>query len=132
MNKLSFYLVVISGILLCFCFVPHLFLGLPEVISYQEKGLVSKEVENTFVIIWIFSSITMLLLGIWILFLAKPIKMGNVFAKAQTIIIAIGLILFWIASFYFSKELNHLFLFAVIGFMLIIATILCEKRKEKF
>lgn len=127
MNKLSYYLVVISGLLLCLCFVPHFFLGLPEVISYQEKGLISKEVENTFVIIWIFSSITMLLLGIWTLFLANYIKVGKVFAKAQTAIIGFGLMLFWILSFYFAKELNHLVLFAVIGLMLIISAILYKK-----
>ena len=119
MNKLSYYLVIIAGILLCLFFIPHSFLGTPEVFSYIEKGLVAPEVSSAFVIIWMFSSVAMLLLGVWILFLAKPIKNGTQSARIQALIIGVAMLVFWTEAYIYKPEMNHLVGFLIVGFLLI-------------
>ena len=85
MNKTSYYLVVIVGILTFLQFFPHAFMGMPAVLDHIEKGEIQPVAAQGMQMIWLYSSIMMLLSSIWLFFLAKPIKEGKHVARLQVL-----------------------------------------------
>jgi len=123
MNKISYYLVVFVGAVTCLQFIPHAFLGFPAVQEHIAKGEIQEPAALGMQMIWMYSSIMMLLSGIWMLFLAKPIKNGNASARLQGLLLSLGLILFGMGCSYIANEVfNHLFFFTVEGILLLLAT----------
>ena len=128
MNKVSYYLVVAVGILTCLQFIPHAFMGFPAVLEHIKKGEISGEATLGMEMIWIYSSITMLLTGIWLLFLAKPIKNANHSARLQGLFLSIGLLAFGLGCSYLAREIfNHMFFFTVEGILLLLAVTIFYK-----
>lgn len=123
MNKMSYYLVVFVGVLTCLQFIPHAFMGFPAVLEHIAKGEIQEPAAQGMQIIWLYSSITMLLSGIWMLFLSKPIKNGDNNARLQGLFLSLGLIAFGLICNYITGEIvNHLFFFMVEGILLLMAT----------
>lgn len=129
MNKTAYYLVVFTGGLTCLQFIPHAFLGMLAVIEHIAKGEIQEPAAQGMQMIWLYSSIMMLLSGIWMLFLAKPIKNGNHSARTQGLLLALGLIIFGMGCSYIANNvLNHLFFFTVEGVLLLLATTFFFKK----
>ena len=123
MNKTAYYLTVFVGVLTCLQFIPHAFLGMTALLEQIAKGEIQAPAAEGMQMIWMYSSIMMLLSGIWMIFLAKPIKKGNHLARIQGLLLAIGLIVFGMGCSYIAKEVfNHLFFFTAEGILLLLAT----------
>lgn len=122
MNKIAYYLTIIVGVITCLQFIPHAFMGFPAVLDHIAKGEIQEPAALGMQMIWMYSSIMMLLSGIWMLFLAKPIKNGDKAARLQGLFLSFGLIAFGLANAYITKEMfNHLFFFMVEGILLFLA-----------
>jgi hypothetical protein len=131
MNKLSYYLVLAVGVLTLFQFFPHAFMGMHAVLEHIEKGDIKPIAADGMKMIWLYSSIMMLLSGIWLLFLAKPIKEGKHEARVQVLLISIGLIAFGLGCSYITNTfLNSLFFFTVEGILLLTAVTFFYKKER--
>ena len=130
MNKISYYLVVFVGVITCLQFIPHAFMGYPAILEHIEKGEIQTPAAPGMQIIWLYSSIMMLLSGIWMLFLSKPIKDGDSRARLQALFLSLGLIAFGLICGDITGEIvNHLFFFMVEGLLLLLATTIFFKIK---
>ncbi|WP_313808350.1 hypothetical protein [Flavobacterium sp.] len=122
MNKVAYYLMLFVGVLTCLQFIPHAFMGYPAVLEHIAKGEIQEPAAQGMQMIWVYSSTMMLLSGIWMLFLAKPIKNGDNRARLQGVLLAIGLMIFGMMCGYISQiVLNHLFFFTIEGILLLLA-----------
>lgn len=131
MNKVSYYLVVVVGILTFLQFFPHAFLGFPAVLNHIEKGEISGDAVQGMQMIWLYSSIMMLLSSIWLFFLAKPIREGKHVARLQVLYLSIGLIAFGLGCSYIAQEVfNPMFFFTVEGILLLLAVTFFYKSKS--
>ncbi|MEK8179181.1 hypothetical protein WMW71_02400 [Flavobacterium buctense] len=132
MNKVSYYLVLIVGILTFLQFFPHAFMGMPAVLDHIEKGEIQPVAAQGMQMIWLYSSIMMLLSSIWLFFLAKPIKEGKHVARLQVLYMSIGLLAFGLGCSYIAQEVfNHLFFFTVEGILLLLAVTIFYKREAQ-
>ncbi len=130
MNKTSYYLVVIVGILTFLQFFPHAFMGMPAVLEHIKKGEIQPVAAQGMQMIWLYSSIMMLLSSIWLFFLAKPIKEGKHVARLQVLYMSIGLLAFGLGCSFIAQEVfNHLFFFTVEGIFLLLAVTVFYKRE---
>lgn len=130
MNKASYYLVLIVGILTFIQFFPHAFMGMPAVLEHIRKGEIQSVAAQGMQMIWLYSSIMMLLSSIWLFFLAKPIKEGKHVARLQVLYMSIGLLAFGLGCSYIAQEVfNHLFFFTVEGILLLLAVTVFYKRE---
>ncbi|MCF6131663.1 hypothetical protein [Flavobacterium wongokense] len=131
MNKVSYYLVVFVGALTFLQFIPHAFMGFPAVLDHIQKGEISGEAVQGMQMIWIYSSIMMLLSSIWMFFLAKPILEGKHVARVQVLYISIGLIAFGLGCSYIAQQfLNHMIFFTIEGVLLLLAVTLFYKKEK--
>jgi hypothetical protein len=132
MNKVSYYLVVIVGLLTFLQFFPHAFLGMPAVLEHIQKGEIQPAAAQGMQMIWLYSSIMMLLSSIWLFFLAKPIRDGKHVARLQVLYMSIGLLAFGLGCSYIAQELfNHMFFFTVEGILLLLAVTVFYKREAQ-
>ncbi|SFA98975.1 hypothetical protein SAMN05660845_1180 [Flavobacterium swingsii] len=130
MNKVSYYLVIFIGALTCLSFLPHAFGGMKAVLEHIAKDEIQEPAANGMQMIWLYSSIMMLLSGIWMLFLAKPIKNGDAKARLQILLLGIGLSVFGVACTYISGKIDAMFLFTIQGIILLLASTIFFKRKN--
>lgn len=122
MNKISYYLVLFVGIITCLSFFPHAFLGMQAVLEHIEKGEIQEPAANGMRMIWLYSSIMMLMSGLWLLILAKPILLGSQKARLQVLLMSLGLIFFGLGCTYIADRIDPMFVFTVEGILLLIAT----------
>lgn len=131
MNKVAYYLTIFVGTVTCLQFIPHAFLGFPAVQEHIAKGEIQAPAAEGMQMIWMYSSIMMLLSGFWMLFLAKPIKHGNHSARLQLLLLALGLIFFGSGCSYIAQKVfTHLFFFTVEGILLLLATTIFFNTKK--
>jgi hypothetical protein len=91
-------------------------------------GDISKHYSTSVVIDWTLSTVMMLLVGIWILFLASPLKKGQRRAWWQAFVISIFFMAFGGGFWYRYQQSIHLAGFALLGLMLFIPLILFVRR----
>lgn len=130
MNKISYYLVLVVGIIACLSFIPHAFFGFPAVLEHIQKGEINGAATNGMQMIWLYSSIMMLLSGIWMLFLSKPIKSGDNTSRTQVLLLGIGLSVFGVLSTYISGQIDGMFSFTIEGILLLLASTVFFKREQ--
>jgi hypothetical protein len=132
MNKVSYYLVVVVGILTFLQFIPHAFMGFPAVLDHIEKGEINGDAVQGMQMIWLYSSIMMLLSSIWMFFLAKPILEGKHVARVQVLYLSIGLIAFGLGCSYIAKVfLNPMMSFTIEGVLLLLAVTIFYNKEKK-
>lgn len=130
MNKVSYYLILFVATITCLQFIPHAFLGYLAILEHVSKSEIQEPAAQGVQMIWIYSSIMMLLSGIWMFFISKPIKNGDHSARLQGLFLSIGLIAFGMACSYIAQEVfNHLFFFTVEGVLLLMATTFFFKKQ---
>ena len=97
-----------------------------------QKGEIQPIAAQGMQMIWLYSSIMMLLSSIWLFFLAKPIKEGKHVARLQVLYMSIGLLAFGLGCSYIAQEVfNHLFFFTVEGILLLLAVTIFYKREAQ-
>lgn len=131
-NKVSYYLVVFVGVITCLSFIPHSTLGMKAVLEHIAKGEIQKPAANGMTMIWFYSSIMMLLSGIWMLFLSKPVKNGDNKARIQILLLGMGLSIFGVVCTSISGEIDAMFSFTIQGIILLLAaTVFFKKRNHE-
>ncbi|WP_428223884.1 hypothetical protein [Flavobacterium sp.] len=128
MNKVSYYIVLAVGLLLCLSFFPHAFLGMQAVMEHIEKGEIQAPAANGMRMIWLYSSVMMLVSGIWLLLLAQHILIGSHKARLQVLVLGIGLAIFGLGCTYISREIDAMTGFTIQGCLLVIATTFTYKK----
>lgn len=123
MNRISYYLILIVGVALCLQSTAHAFMGYPVILELIQNGDIKEIVASDIRIIWVYSSVMMLMSGIWMLFVAKPVRNGEKRARLQACLLGVGLIGFGLFTSYVKNEVfNHLFFFTVEGLLLVAAS----------
>jgi hypothetical protein len=130
MNKISYYLVLVVGVIACLSFIPHAFFGFPAVLEHIRKGEISGAATNGMQMIWLYSSIMMLLSGVWMLYLSKPIEAGDNKSRIQVLLLGIGLSVFGVLCTYISGQIDGMFSFTIEGILLLLAATLFFKRAK--
>lgn len=128
MNKVSYYMVMIVGIITCLSFFPHAFLGMQTVLDHIVKGEIQKPAANGMRMIWLYSSIMMLVSGIWLLSVTPHILIGSHIARIQVLVLGIGLSIFGLGCTYISGKIDAMFAFTIQGIILIVAVTLFYKK----
>lgn len=122
MNRVSYILVLIVGFATILSFFPHAFLGMQTVMDHIEKGEIQEPAANAMRMIWFYSSIMMLVSGVWLVVLSRLILIGSHKARIQVLVLGLGLSVFGMGCTYISKEIDAMFAFTVEGILLILAT----------
>lgn len=130
MNKVSYYLVVFVGVITCLSFFPHAIGGMKAVMEHISKGEIQEPAAKGMRMIWMYSSIMMLLSGIWMLFLSKPIKNGEHNARLQVLLLGIGLSAFGLGCTSISGKIDAMIVFTIQGVLLILAATVFFKRNR--
>lgn len=130
MNKISYYLVFFVGIIACLSFIPHAFFGFPAVLEHIRKGEINGAATNGMQMIWLYSSIMMLLSGIWMLYLSKPIKNGDTKSRIQVLLLGIGLSVFGVLCTSISGQIDGMFSFTIEGILLLLAATVFFKKMQ--
>ena len=129
MNKISYYIVNIIGIISTLSFFPHAFSGMQEVLNHIKKGEIQPPAANGMQMIWLYSSIMMLLSGLNLLILGKHILHGRHKAQYIVLLLGVGLTVFGLGCSYISGEIiSPMFGFTIQGILLIAASTLFFKR----
>jgi hypothetical protein len=128
MNKVSYYMVMTIGVITCLSFFPHAFLGMQAVLEHIAKGEIQEPAANGMRMIWLYSSIMMLVSGIWLLSVTPHILIGSHIARIQVLVLGIGLSVFGFGCTYISSNIDAMFAFTIEGIILIIATTFFYKK----
>lgn len=128
MNKLSYYIVMMVGIVICLSFFPHAFLGMQGVLEHIEKGEILPVAANGMRMIWLYSSVMMLVSGIWLLCVTPHILIGSHIARIQVLVLGLGLVAFGLGCEYISRKIDFMFAFTIQGLLLVVATTLFYKK----
>src|SRR5690606_20738785 len=116
------------GILLLLFSVMHFFGGYPAINEVIKTDGVGEEGARTFREIWIFSSITMALMGAWALFISKPLKNADKSAWQQGALISLGLIFFGSVTQVFHFPNWGMLMFSFVGLILLLPLLLSKKH----
>jgi hypothetical protein len=122
-NKIPANCARLAGILLVAATIPHATLGTAEVLTAIKLGDVRASMTDTFRIIWVFSTMMLLLSGIWTLFVAGELRQMHRRAWWQGIFIGLGYTGGSIGCMAAFGVYTHLLLFAVIGLILLVPLI---------
>lgn len=120
-----------AGFLLILFSVIHYFQGYPELkqIIIQENA--TPKLSHILKLIWVFSSTTMLLCGLWALSIYRQISLFNFSVKKDGFILGLGLLLFGIYQLLNPFHDFHLFQFVVPGILLLIASLFLKDESNK-
>lgn len=117
-----------AGVLLILSSLMHFFSGYPAINEIIAKENAGPETSHTFRVIWVYSSFTMCLTGIWGIFIAKGLKNGQKSAWWQGITLGLGMILFCLAAQVIQFPNYGMFLFGVIGLIFVTPLLLAKSN----
>jgi hypothetical protein len=115
-----------AGILLALSSLMHFFSGYPAINEMIAKDNAGPETAHTFRVIWVFSSITMCLMGIWGIFISKGLKGGQKSAWWQGLALGLGMVLYCVAAQFIEFPNYGMLLFGVIGLLLVVPLLLIK------
>lgn len=126
-SKTSAFMTIAGGVILILFFLPHFFLGLPTVSEILKDENASVKLTNTIQNIWIFSSITMLLCGLWAFQLGYAELKNHAMNKTAHIALGTGMILFAFIGVYNSFPDFGLIIFIIPGLLIALPALLKKK-----
>ena len=109
-----------AGILLALSSLMHYFAGYPGINEMLAKENGGAETSLTLRVIWVFSSITMCLTGIWGIFISKGLKAGQKSAWWQGLALGFGMLFFCVAAQVIEFPNYGMMLFGAIGLLLVV------------
>jgi hypothetical protein len=110
----------VAGVLLLLSTIPHSTLGWAEVMTAIKLGDINKGMANTVKGIWIFSSMMLVLSGVWALFLVSELRQLKRRAWWQGVFIGLGYSGSAIACMFMTEFYAHLAGYALIGLLLLV------------
>ncbi len=129
-NKTVYRCTALSGVLLICTAIFHS-LNINDTLVSIKTGDIAASYASSATGMWIFSGMSMLLLGIWLLFLSRDIKKCNRKAWWQAIIIGLSLSGFGIGCWLQYPKAFHFLYFLVLGLILLIPLIYYTKQFKK-
>ena len=126
-NKIIYRCTLIAGILLMLFSVPHA-LGVTAVFDYIKNGEIGETYAKTAIIIWIFGSVTMLLLGATLVYLSKHLQMLSKNAWRLGTLIGIGLTSFGGGFFIQNPGSTHMLGFLLLGLLVLIPLVIFVRK----
>lgn len=127
-SKTSAFMTIAGGVILILFFLPHFFLGLPTMSEILKDENASMKLTNIVQNIWIFSSITMILCGLWAFQLGYAELKNNTFNKTAQIALGTGMTLFALVSVYNSFPDFGLIIFIIPGLLILLPSLLRKKH----
>jgi hypothetical protein len=118
-NKTVSRSAVITGLLLIITSAIHA-LDINDAIIAIKTGDIAQSQTVSIISVWVFSVVSMLLMGIWLLFLSKDLKMLSRRAWWQALFIGLGLAGFSIGSWLQFPKAVHLLYFLLLALILLI------------
>jgi hypothetical protein len=128
-NKIVYRCAIITGLLLIFAAVIHS-LNISETFIAIKTGDVAASYASYASSMWIFSAMSMFLIGVWILFLSKDLKKLMRKAWWQAVIIGISLSAFGIGCWLQYPAAFHFLYFLLLGLILFVP-LMMNARKFK-
>ncbi|HYV91778.1 MAG TPA: hypothetical protein VE978_08345 [Chitinophagales bacterium] len=119
-SKFAAYCTMVGGILLMLFFIPHFFLGYPAVSDLLRKENADADLTFSVQNIWIFSSITMLLCGIWATFLGYHALKTNSRKRLEQLLLGLGITLFALIGWLHPFSNWQLFIFFFPGLLILV------------
>ena len=115
-------LAILTGFLLILTAGIHS-LNMSDAVIAVKTGDIAPSQASSILSVWLFSSISMLLIGIWLLFLSKELRALNRRAWWQAFFIGAGLTSFSLISWFRFPRDFHLFYFLLLGLILLVPLI---------
>jgi hypothetical protein len=130
LNKILYRSSVLAGILLILAGVARS-LSVNNLLIAIETGDISRPFAASVLIDGVFSSLLLLLMGIWILFLSGDLRKLQRKAFNQVLLIGLFLILFGAFFWYKYPRSFHLAFFLLVGLLLFLPGLLARKHSKK-
>jgi cytochrome bd-type quinol oxidase subunit 2 len=118
----------LAGILLVLAVIPHATLGMAEVLTAIKTGDIRASMADTSRAIWIFSTMMLLLSGIWALFVAGELRHLKSRAWWQGVILGLAYAGGSIACMAIVGVYAHLVAFALIGLLMLVPLLIGAPR----
>jgi hypothetical protein len=125
-------IIAFGGLLLCICAAAHFFLGFPIINKAMAKDNTGQEVSDLLSIIWVFSSVMLLLCGVWGMFIGVSIRKNLRYTKKQALSLGIGMSAFGIYGFTHPFPSLHLGVFLAIGLIILIPSLFLSKEQGPY
>jgi hypothetical protein len=110
----------VAGSLLLLSVIPHSTLGWAEVMTAIKLGDINRGMANTVKTIWIFSSMMLVISGVWVLFLVNELRQLKRRAWWQGVFIGLGYSGSAIGCMVMTEVYAHLVGYAFIGLLLLV------------
>jgi len=121
--RITYISTLVTGVLLLFTSLVHL-LGINDTVIALKTGDIARAYEANIIIIWIFSGISFLLLGVWLLFLSRDMAQLRRKAWWQTLLIGLALAAFGLGCWIAYPKVFHVLYFFVLGMILVVPLLL--------
>lgn len=125
-------IILVGGALLFMASFPHFFLGYKLINTTMVDDNSGEVLTRLVRIIWIFSSITMALCGIWGMFIGISIRKNLRYAKKQALSLGLGISAFGIYGFTNPFPSYTLGIFLVCGLLILIPGLFLSKKQGPY
>ncbi|MFI5151894.1 MAG: hypothetical protein ACHQET_01090 [Chitinophagales bacterium] len=129
-NKLAYRCAIIVGILLIGAALVRA-VSINNLYVAINTGDIAKQYAGSILIDWGFSSVLLLLVGIWLLFLSKDLKAWQRRAWSQATLVGLALVIFGGGFWYKYPNSLHLPIFMILGLIVLVPLILYGKNFKK-
>jgi hypothetical protein len=134
-SRATYICSLVVAILLVFTSLLHL-VNINDTIVALKTGDISKAYESDIIIIWVFAGMCMLLIGIWLFFLAPELKELNLKAWWQAFVIGSALSIFGLLCWLKYPRLIYVLYFMMLGLIVLLPLVLhagrfMKKKKQK-
>lgn len=129
-NKILYRSSVFAGILLMIAALSRS-LSVNNLLVAINTGDISKHFAASALIDGAFSSLLLLLIGVWLLFLSPDLRNLQRRARTQTILIGLSLVLFGGGFWYKYPRSLHLAFFFLVGLLLLLPLLIYRKQFKK-
>jgi hypothetical protein len=119
--------ILLGGGLLCSASLALYFLGLPMITNLLKESTPTSTLVQSVEIVWVLASITLMLAGIWGMFIAISIRKNLRYVQKQALSLGTGVVVFGLYSFLYSFPNWKFLAFIFIGFLILIPGLLLKK-----
>lgn len=119
--------ILFGGGLLSLASLALYFLGLPMILHLLKESTPTPELVQSVEIVWVLASITLMLCGIWGMFIAVSVRKNLRYLQKQALSLGTGIVVFGIYAFMFSFPNWKFIGFIIIGLLILVPGLLLKK-----